>query len=77
MEGDFQPSVSSTLDGPTRGVGSVPGIGGFVLTVPKEGLVKIPMLVPPEEGEDPLLAYWDYGLGKSGAFPSEGGGRRS
>ncbi len=77
MEGDFQPSVSATLDGPTRGVGSVPGIGGFVLTVPKEGLVKIPMVVPTEEGEDPLLAYWNYGLGKSVAFTSDAGGRWS
>ena len=75
QEGDYQVQVSPSLDGPTRGISSVPGVGGFVLTVPKEGLVKIPMKIPVEDGEDPLLASWNHGLGKVVAFTSDVGAR--
>ena len=75
VEGDFNPGVTPSLDGPTRGISSVPSVGGFVLTIPKEGLVKVPISVVTEEGEDPILAYWNYGLGKSVAFTSDVGSR--
>lgn len=75
VEGNFDPRVTPSLDGPTKGISSIPPIGGFVLTVPKEGLVKVPISVVTEEGEDPLLAYWNYGLGKSVAFTSDVGSR--
>ncbi|MCH2161051.1 MAG: VWA domain-containing protein [Phycisphaerales bacterium] len=75
IEGDFIPGVQPTVAGPTRGVNSVPPVGGFVLTMPKEGLVTVPITVTTEEGEDPLLAWWNYGLGKSIAFTSDVSGR--
>lgn len=75
IEGDFTPSVGPTVSGPTRGVTSVPSVDGFVLTVPKEGLVQVPITVATEEGEDPLFAWWNYGLGKSIAYTSDVSGR--
>ena len=75
IEGDFTPGVMPTVSGPTRGVTTVPPIEGFILTLPKEGLVQVPMTVTTEEGEDPLFAWWNYGLGKSIAFTSDVSGR--
>ena len=63
------------VDGPTRGLVQAPGVGGFVLTVAREGLAKTPLLVRTDEGDDPLLAFWNHGLGKSVAFTSDAGGR--
>jgi hypothetical protein len=63
------------VDGPTRGIVQVPGVDGFVLTVAKEGLAKTPVLVRTEDGDDPLLAFWNHGLGKSVAFTSDAGRR--
>ena len=71
-EGDFAPQVYSSLSGPIKGVGSVPPIRGFVLTVEREGArAQTPVIVPTPESKDPLYAYWNYGLGKSIAFTSD------
>ncbi|MEE2972671.1 MAG: VWA domain-containing protein, partial [Planctomycetota bacterium] len=75
QEGDYSPVVFPSLDGPTRGMTTVPGIDGFVLTVPREGLAKIPLKIPVEDGEDPLLAAWNHGLGRAVAFTSDVGAR--
>lgn len=75
QEGNYAPRVAPSIDGPTRGVSSVPPIEGFVLTVPREGLAKIPIDIPVEDGDDPLLAAWNHGLGKSVAFTSDVGAR--
>jgi hypothetical protein len=48
---------------------------GYVLTVPREGLVQVPITVANQEGIDPLLAWWNFGLGKSIAFTSDVSGR--
>jgi uncharacterized membrane protein len=75
-EGDFTPIVSPSVTGPTKGIGDVPNIRGYVLTVPREGAAaEIPMTVLSSEGADPLYAYWNYGLGKSVAFTSDLSGR--
>lgn len=46
---------------------------GYVKTTPKRSpLVQIPILGPPSgEQEFPILAYWQYGLGRSMAFTSD------
>ena len=75
QEGKYQPRAIPSLDGPTRGLTSVPGLTGFVLTVPREGLAKIPIDIPVEDGDDPLLAAWNHGLGKAVAFTSDVGAR--
>ncbi len=75
QEGDFPTITVPAIDGPTRGVMTVPPVGGFVLTVAKGGLAKTPLLVRTTEGDDPLLAYWNHGLGKSVAYTSDAGAR--
>lgn len=75
-EGEFDPVVSSSVTGPTKGIGSVPQVRGYVLTVPRSaGTAVVPMSIRTSEGEDPLYAYWNYGLGKSVAFTSDLTGR--
>ena len=75
VEGDFQPVVSPSIGGPLEGLASVPMIKGYVLTVPREGLAQIPILNKTSEGNDPIFAYWNYGLGKSAVFTSDLTGR--
>jgi uncharacterized membrane protein len=75
VEGAFQPSVHPSIAGPTRGASGLPLVEGFVLTVPREGLAQVPITVTTEEGKDPLLAWWNYGLGKSIAYTSDFSGR--
>ncbi|MSR43875.1 MAG: hypothetical protein EXS15_00740 [Phycisphaerales bacterium] len=75
VEGDFQPVVAATLGGPIEGITTVPPVKGYVLTVPREGLAQIPILNKTSEGNDPIYAYWNYGLGKSAVFASDLSGR--
>jgi uncharacterized membrane protein len=76
QEGEaYQPMVVSRLPGPTEGFSSVPPVDGYVLTAPREGLAQVPIVIPTSEGNDPVYAYWNYGLGKSIAFTSDLTGR--
>ncbi|MFO0828782.1 MAG: glutamine amidotransferase [Phycisphaerales bacterium] len=70
-EGEFQPQVVTGLPGPVRGFTSLPTLRGYVVTVPREGLAQIPIVVPSKEGSDPLYAWWNYGIGRSIAFTSD------
>jgi uncharacterized membrane protein/Mg-chelatase subunit ChlD len=47
----------------------LPALGGFVLTTPKP-LADIPIIHKSEEGDDPVVAHWQVGLGKTVAFTS-------
>ncbi|HLP84158.1 MAG TPA: glutamine amidotransferase, partial [Phycisphaerales bacterium] len=63
------PGASSTL----RGVTSVPVINGYVVTAEREGLALTTAKVigaDPDQG-DPLLAQWQYGLGRVVAYTSD------
>jgi uncharacterized membrane protein len=73
QEGDvFQPQVpNSMLPGPAQGFPRVPSITGYVLTAVRDGLAQTPILIPTEDGNDPLYAHWNYGLGKSIAYTSD------
>ncbi len=71
VEGEFQPIVVSRLPGPIEGFSAVPGVDGYVLTVEREGLSQIPIISPTSEGNDPIYAHWNYGLGKSIAYTSD------
>ncbi len=75
QEGDYQPQVVSRLPGPVEGFSAVPGIRGYVLTAQREGLAQNPIVHVTEEGQDPIVAHWNYGLGKSIAFTSDAMGR--
>ena len=56
---------------------SYPGITGLVLTSLKENeLVECPLQSPEPKGQvNPLLAHWNYGLGRSVAFTSDAGSK--
>jgi uncharacterized membrane protein/Mg-chelatase subunit ChlD len=60
---------------PIAGIKELPPIKGLVLTQPKENeLVDVPITSPLPGGTDnPILAHWQYGLGKSVAFTSDAG----
>jgi uncharacterized membrane protein len=67
-EEPFKPQVRSLSDEVVRGVGSDYPISlGYVATTPKPR-AEIPLVT--DKG-DPLLAHWQYGLGRSVAFTSD------
>ncbi|MHC4968119.1 MAG: VWA domain-containing protein [Planctomycetota bacterium] len=70
-EPGMQPQVVIRLPGPTEGFARVPAVDGYVLTAPREGHSLIPIVNPTTEGNDPIYAYWNYGLGKSVAYMSD------
>ncbi len=53
------------------GIESVPSLDGYLTTTIKGGAV--PVLVSRQD-DDPILAYWDYGLGKVAAWTSDAKG---
>jgi Mg-chelatase subunit ChlD len=71
-EKKFQPKASPLPGGPTENLAVVPPLFGFVRTTPKQSpLVGVPIESPEFNGQVfPILAYWQYGLGKSVAFTS-------
>ncbi|MCZ6834492.1 MAG: glutamine amidotransferase [Planctomycetota bacterium] len=75
QEETIQPQVVSRLPGPIEGFSRVPAIDGFVLTAQREGLAQSPIVNATEEGNDPIYAHWNYGLGKSIAYTSDLTGR--
>jgi uncharacterized membrane protein len=76
QEGDiYRPQMATRIPGPTMGFDAVPQIEGYVLTAAREGLALMPMVINTQEGQDPIYAYWNYGLGKSIAFTSDLTGR--
>ncbi len=75
VEGEFQPTSAAGIGGPIEGLSQVPPVRGYVLTVPREGLGQIPILNRTTEGNDPIYAYWNYGIGKCVAFTSDLWGR--
>jgi len=71
-ENQFKPKLLMRT-GPTEGLAPPPDLFGFVRTsARKSPLVVVPIETPKiGEAEFPLLAYWQYGLGKSVAFTSD------
>jgi uncharacterized membrane protein len=73
-EKPFQPLLKGMREGPTDGfAGPLPLLHGFVRTTAKESsLVKV-LIETEQVGEYrfPILAAWQYGLGKSVAFTSD------
>lgn len=67
-EGDFnaiQTASSPILDG----ISALPPYNGYVATTPKDRASVV--LRGPEPNSDPLLATWQYGLGRAVAFTSD------
>ncbi len=73
VDAPFQPAVLDAHSELLAGVdgSSLPALGGMVLTSPKDSPnVIIPLIRPTDDGEDPVLAHWQYELGKTVAFTS-------
>ncbi|WP_119072429.1 VWA domain-containing protein [Aggregatilinea lenta] len=70
FEEDFSPALTA-VHPILRGLDSVPLLHGYVATSPKETATVI--LIGPED--DPILAAWQYGLGRSVAFTSDASSR--
>lgn len=68
----LQTTASELAAGLDKGL---PPISGIVLTSAKEDvLVEMPLVSPEPKGQvNPLLAHWQYGLGRSVAFTSDAG----
>jgi hypothetical protein len=70
----FQPQLMDAYSDLLAGVGAseaFPPLGGMIMTSPKESPnVVIPIVRATDDGEDPVLAHWQYELGKTVAFTS-------
>lgn len=68
-EGDpIEPALVNAAAEPMRGVRGLPPLTGYVVTGPRDGLAQVTATV---QGQDPLVAQWQYGLGRSVAFTSD------
>ncbi len=75
IEEPFQPQIVDPTSDLLGGIGTttelLPSLGGLVLTSAKQGPnVVMPIIRSTEDGEDPVLAHWQYELGKTVAFTS-------
>ena len=74
IEEPFQPRILhgySELLGPIADDQGTPPLGGMVLTSLKDSAnVVAPLVRMTEDGEDPVLAHWQFGLGKCVVFAS-------
>lgn len=71
QETPFTPRLVNPLSPVVPGLAGepIPPLGGLVLTTAKP-LADVPLVRKAEEGDDPLLAHWTVGLGKTVAFTS-------
>ncbi len=69
VEGSFFPQLVSAELADTLGIRSIPPLLGYVATSAKDGSQVILQAPPPNR--DPILAVWNYGLGKAAAFTSD------
>lgn len=72
---EFVAAQTQSMSGPVTGIDAVPPVTGYVVTGKKSGLAQTPWFIPVKDADDPLLAWWNYGLGKSVAFTSDLGQR--
>ncbi len=68
IEETFTPALAG-LSPILDGIDAAPPLYGYVATSPKQTAQVI--LVTPDENTDPILAAWQYGLGRSVAFTSD------
>jgi Mg-chelatase subunit ChlD/uncharacterized membrane protein len=74
-EGYFQPTVLDGMTGPLAGIQALPPLRGYVLAVPVNGLAQVGAMIRSKEGNDVLLAWQNYGVGRAVAFTSDLSGR--
>lgn len=74
-EGNFPVSVAPGLGGPLAGVTSLPPVRGYVLTAELGGTAQLGATVNRKEGNDPVVAWQNYGIGRSLAVTTDLSGR--
>jgi uncharacterized membrane protein len=65
----FDPTLTGMPSAPMTGVGSVPGIRGYVVTADRQDGLAVTTLRGPQD--DPILAHWQRGLGRVVAFTGD------
>lgn len=71
------PEVAALDSGVLKGIDEMHALKGYVITTVKPAPARMILQVPAEEGEqgtddvDPILAIWQYGLGKTAAWTSD------
>lgn len=74
-EGDpFPPKIADTLAEPLRGIRGLPPIKGYIVTAEREGLAQVTLK---SNDDDPIMAQWQYGLGRVVAYTSDAATRWS
>ncbi len=68
---DFSPKISGVTADTFAGISSVPKVRGYVRTADRGGLSVVTLKTDEDE---PLMAQWQYGLGRSVVFASDVGG---
>lgn len=68
----FTPKISGIASETFSGITSLPGITGYVRAAERGGLALVTLK---NDEDEPLMAQWNYGLGRSIAFTSDAGGR--
>ncbi|MGB9624566.1 MAG: VWA domain-containing protein, partial [Phycisphaerae bacterium] len=68
----FEPKLVYGLAETVRGFGNItfPVLKGLVLTTPKPAAIEMPLVRSGGDGDDPLMAQWQYELGKVLVFTS-------
>lgn len=72
LERDFTPTLRAAPDDPVfKGIvqSDIPQLNGYVITAAKP-MAQTPLVRLHDDGTDPILAYWQAGLGRSIAFTS-------
>ncbi len=64
----FTPRMTSGASDPMRGINAIPPISGYVVMADREGLSQVTLR---GKEDDPVLAHWQYGLGRSVVFASD------
>ncbi len=64
----FNPAITDSAVESMRGIRAIPQITGYVVTAERDGPVRIVMR---GMEEDPILAQWQFGLGRSLCFMSD------
>lgn len=70
----FTPSLVNVAAEAMRGINGPPPISGYIVTADREGLSLVSMR---SSQDDPILAQWQYGLGRAVAFTSDAAPRWS
>jgi uncharacterized membrane protein len=68
----FTPKISGISSETFAGISSLPGVTGYIRVAERGGLALVTLK---NDEDEPLMAQWNYGLGRSIAYTSDAGGK--